>query len=241
MTHPELRGDWHVHSDFSDDAVSSIAENLIAAAEAGLTEIRLTDHVRIGTTYVPRFLETVAATPVPSGLTVYTGVEAKILDANGTLDIPEDLVVGPGGVDGIVIADHQFPGPDGPWKPERAGEALAEGWAPEAAIEMLVTATVRAMEQAGGSAQLAHSFSILPKIGLDESQLSDDVLRAWAEAAARTGTAIEGNEKWGCPGPRAIRAAWSAGARVVASTDSHIASDVGQYQRVADLFTEARG
>lgn len=240
MSAPELRGDWHVHSDFSDDAVSSIAENLAAAAAAGLTQIRLADHVRIGTTYVPRFLEAVAASPIPAGLTVSTGVEAKILDAAGTLDIPEDLVVGPGGVDGIVIADHQFPGQDGPWTPTRTQQALADGWSAEAALETLVTATIRAMEQAGGGAQLAHPFSILPKIGLTEAQLSDDLLREWAAAAARTGTSIEVNEKWACPSPRAIRAAWAAGATVVASTDSHVASDVGQYSRVAAILSEAR-
>jgi putative hydrolase len=240
MTHPELAGDWHVHSTFSDDAVSTLDENVAAAVAAGLTEIRLIDHVRTDTTWVPAFLAAVAALDVPESLTVRTGVEAKILDASGTLDIPADLVVGPGGVDGIVIADHQFPGPDGPWSPARATAALADGLTAPEAVAMLVHATIAAMERAGGGAQLAHPFSILPKIGLSEDDIDDALLQAWAEGAARTGTRIEVNEKWACPGPRAVRAARAAGAALVASTDSHDAGDVGRYERVAAILEAAR-
>ncbi|MEP6479903.1 MAG: PHP domain-containing protein, partial [Rhodoglobus sp.] len=46
---PELSGDYHVHSTFSDDASSTIAENIAAAHAAGLTELRLIDHVRRST------------------------------------------------------------------------------------------------------------------------------------------------------------------------------------------------
>lgn len=239
MTHPELAGDWHVHSTFSDDGTSTLEENVAAAVAAGLREIRLTEHVRVDTRWVPEFLAAVRALDVPPSLTVRTGVEAKILDAAGTLDVPADLVVGDGGVDGIVIADHRFPGPDGPWSPSRAMAALADGLPAADAVAMLVRATVAAMERAGGGAQLAHPFSILPKIGLSEDDVDDDLLREWAGAAARTGTRIEVNEKWGCPGPRAIRAARAAGAELVASTDSHVAGDVGRYDRVVTILEEA--
>ncbi|WP_347754713.1 PHP domain-containing protein [Agrococcus sp. ProA11] len=239
MTHPELAGDWHIHSTFSDDAESTLAENVAAAVARGLREIRLIDHVRVDTTWVPEFLAAVRALDVPPTLTVRTGVEAKILDASGTLDIPADLVVGPGGIDGIVIADHQFPGPDGPWSPSRTAAALADGLSAADAVATLVGATIAAMERAGGGAQLAHPFSILPKIGLDERDIDDELLRAWAEAAARTGTRIEVNEKWGCPSPRAVRAARTAGAALVASTDSHTADDIGRYERVAAILEEA--
>lgn len=239
MSHPELLGDWHVHSTFSDDAVSPIDENLAAASAAGLTAIRLTDHVRASTPWVPEFVAAVARIGAPSGLAVSTGVEAKIMDADGTLDVPHDLRIGPGGVDGIVIADHQFPGPDGPWSPERTRLALSTDLAPADAVDLLVTATIRAMHRAGGSAQLAHPFSILPKIGLDETAITDEHLHAWASAAAATGTRIEVNEKWSCPGARAIAAARRAGAMVVASTDSHDARDIGRYDRVVGLLDAA--
>ena len=238
-----LRGDFHVHSSFSDDARSTIAENLAAAASNGITEIRLIDHVRASTTWVPQFLAEVANAPRHNGLMVRTGVEAKLLNALGELDIPSDLIVGPGGVDAIVIADHQFPGTDGAWSPDATREKMAAGLLAPDALELLICALVSAMESAPNSggqptAQLAHCFSILPKIGLSEDDLTDAQLERWATAAASTGTLIEVNEKWACPQPRSLRAAIAAGATLVASTDSHVATEVGEYDRVAQILGE---
>jgi putative hydrolase len=232
-----LTGDFHVHSTFSDDAHSTIEENLAAAHEVGLTEIRLIDHVRQSTTWVPEFLAEIARQPKQDGLTVLTGVETKIMDARGTLDLPSGLIVGPGGIDAVVIADHQFPGTDGPWSPDDTKAKLAAGLSATDALDLLIGATIAAMESVEAG-QLAHCFSILPKIGLSEDDLSDEHLAAWATAAARTGTLIEVNEKWGCPGPRALRAALAAGARLVASTDSHDASEVGRYSTVSSILDD---
>ncbi|HEY5230250.1 MAG TPA: PHP domain-containing protein, partial [Galbitalea sp.] len=148
-------GDFHVHSTFSDDAHSTIAENLAAASAAGLAEIRLVDHVRQSTTWLPEFLAAVRAAPQHAGLTVRTGVEAKILNARGGLDLPPGLVVGPGGVDAVLIADHQFPGLDGAWSPEVTRQKLDAGLRVSDALDLLIGATVAAMESVEFG-QLAH-------------------------------------------------------------------------------------
>jgi putative hydrolase len=230
-----LSGDFHVHSTFSDDAQSTPAENLAAAASVGLTEIRLVDHVRPSTTWVPDFVAAVAALPTYDGLAVRTGVEAKILNACGELDLPPHVILGPHGVDAVLIADHQFPGLDGAWTPDETKARLAAGLSVPDALDLLVGALVAAMQSVEW-AQLAHCFSILPKIGLAESDLTDEHLAAWATAAAQTGTVVEVNEKWECPSPRSLRAAVAAGVQLVASTDSHVASDVGRYNAVAGIL-----
>lgn len=237
MTCSELRGDHHVHSTFSDDAVSTIQENVMAAAAAGLAEVRLVEHVRADTAWLPEFTAAVAALDAPEGLTVRTGVEAKILDASGSLDLPPL----PPGIDRVLIADHQFPGTDGPWSPRETAARLADGrLTPDGALDLLVGAIVAAVERHPGN-QLAHCFSILPKIGLDEAQLGQARLKAWAAACAATGTAVEVNEKWGCPGVDALRAVRAAGVELVASTDSHVAADVGRYDRVVRLLEALQG
>ena len=227
MTVVDLLGDFHVHSTYSDDAESTLAENLDAASGGGLREIRCVEHVRRSTTWVPEFVAAVGRERRREGLVVHTGVEAKILDANGRLDAPSELR----GIDAVLIADHQFPGPDEPWSPTETRRRLDAGLSVADALDLLVSGLVKAMERTE-SGQLAHCFSILPKVGLDESDLHDDHLDGWAATAARTGTTLELNEKWRCPGPRVVTAALAAGVELVAATDSHVATDVGRYDWV---------
>ena len=231
MSHALLRGDHHVHSTFSDDAVSTLAQNVEAAASAGLRTLRLVDHVRRSTTWVPEYLAAVRALRVPDGLTVLTGVEAKILDVAGALDVPPL----PDGIDRILIADHQFPGVDGPLGPSAVRERIAAGWATDDVLDQFVEALIATMRRYPGN-QLAHCFSILPKIGLSEADVGAQRTDAWARAAAETDTLVELNEKWGCPGAGALAALRRAGATIVASTDSHDASEVGRYSRILPLL-----
>lgn len=231
MTSSILLGDHHVHSTFSDDAISTLAENVAAAQAAGLTTLRLVDHVRRSTAWVPEFVSAVAALRVPDGLTVLTGVEAKILDTAGELDVPPL----PSGIDRILIADHQFPGAHRPLGPTEVRQRLSDGWSASDALDDLVTALMQTMERYPGN-QLAHCFSILDKVGLNESQLGSERLEAWANTAKATDTLVEVNEKWGCPSPVTLAALRRAGVTLVASTDSHVSDTVGKYDRVQKLL-----
>jgi putative hydrolase len=80
---------------------------------------------------------------------------------------------------------------------------------------------------------LAHLFSVLPKIGLAESDVPDRMLSLLAGRASATGALVEVNEKWSCPSARTLRAFAAAGVPLVASTDSHDAQDIGVYDSVA--------
>ncbi len=226
-----LRGDHHVHSTFSDDAVSTPEENVAAAHAAGLREVRLVDHVRRSTTWVPDYVRAMRALAVPDGLKVRTGVEAKILDRDGTLDIPPL----PDGVERILIADHQFPAAEGPLGPTEVRRRIDAGWSIADVLDDYVGALIAVMQRHPGN-QLAHCFSLLPKLGIEESAVGEERLTAWADAARATGTIVEVNEKWACPAPAALAAARRAGVELVAATDSHTAGDVGRYARVRDLL-----
>lgn len=237
MSAVDLGTDHHVHSQFSDDAVSTMTDNVAAALAAGLTSLRLVDHVRSTTPWLPDYLlawQDAAALGQDGGLEVLSGVEAKILDTAGAVDVPPSLVVGRGGVDRVLLADHQVPGPDGPWSPSRARAELDAGLAAHALTTMLVEATCAAMERVA-RAQLAHLFSVLPKVGLGEDDVGDELLERLASTAARTATPVEVNEKWACPGRRVIDALAAHDVRLVASTDAHRAEDVGRYARVLAL------
>lgn len=236
---PGLHGDHHVHSTFSDDAESSLQDNIAAARARGLTQLQLVDHVRMSTNWVPEFCAATCTliAAAPGDITIRTGVEAKMLDATGRLDLPPGLRTGGGRgdrVDRVLIADHQYPSRDGPWSPSKVLAERANGLSAAAILDTVVGATIGAIGSVE-HAQLAHPFSLLPKVGLCEADLLDEHLSALAKVAAACGTWVEINEKWGCPGPRAILAFAAAGVRMVASTDSHHHRDVGRYQRVVEL------
>jgi len=234
-----LREDNHVHSTFSDGA-STLEENLARAERLGLTRLGCVDHVRVDTTYVPAYVAAVRALRPSTRMALTVGIEAKILDTRGTLDLPPD---GLDGVDFVYVADHQFPWTDGPRSPRVVKEWLESGeLGVDACLETLVEATVAAMHGHGEHPLvLAHLFSILPKLGLSEEQVPDPLLDRLAEAAAATGTVVEVSERWRCPSVRALRAARRAGAEIVCSTDSHAADSIGRYGYVASTLEALAG
>jgi putative hydrolase len=230
-----LDEDHHVHSNFSDDAVSSLAENVDAARRRGLRVLCLAEHVRRDSGWVPEFLAGVdALRPVP-GLDVLAGLEAKILNPSGRLDLPD----GTGGLEIVLIADHQFPTDLGPVPPGEMRHAVESGLVTaEEVIDCLVDATAAALGMAARP-QLAHLFSILPKMGLNESEVPEDALSHLARRARLAGALLEVNEKWACPSARTVRAFAEAGVQLVASTDSHDCLDIGVYSSVRRIVDDA--
>lgn len=219
-----LDEDWQMHSTFSDGA-GTIDENAAAAAERGLRRIYLTDHVRHDTPWVADFVVAVGRVDAGSEVSVGCGLEAKILDTSGRLDLPPDH----GLADIVLAADHQVPSPDGPRLPTEIGAALAAGELDVASvIDWIETATIATMATHPG-VLLAHLFSVLPKLGLSEADVSDERIARMAAAARRHGAIVEVSERWKCPSLRTMRMMRAAGVHVVASTDSHRPDDIGRY------------
>jgi putative hydrolase len=229
--------DFHVHSTFSDGA-STMAENVRVARERRLRTLCLVDHVRADTDWLPEFARAVTRYRSVPGLRVLAGVEAKMLDMAGRLDVPPDLDR-TDAIDLVLIADHQFPGRDGPVHPAVMRAAITGGEVTAGeAIEGLAMATIAAL---GGTRRglLAHPFSLLPKMGLDEEQVPAALLTEVAAAAVRAGALVEVNEKWRCPAPRTVAALASAGVHLVAGSDSHHCRDIGVYDTVQRIVRSA--
>ena len=116
-------------------------------------------------------------------------------------------------------------------------DAIAGGQVtPGEVIDRLIDATAGALAVPDRT-QLAHLFSILPKMGLDESGVPDEAITHLARQARLAGAWLEVNEKWGCPSARVVRAFAQAGVHLVASTDSHDCRNIGVYasvRRIAD-------
>jgi putative hydrolase len=231
--------DMHVHSTFSDGK-GTIAENVEAARQQNLRTICLVDHVRVDTDWLPEFI---AATDLlrraeegrEHPIAIRRGVETKILNRAGDLDLPADL----SGLDHILVADHQFPMAEGPLHPKEVLALREQGaWADADLLEVLVEATGNSLGPVAGSGILAHLFSVLPKAGLREDDVTPAALDWLAARCAEHEVMVEVNERWNCPSARSLSYFVRRGVGLVCSTDSHRVETIGNYDKVRATLRE---
>lgn len=224
----DLSTDWHVHTSFSDGR-ATLAQMLEAAAEREMTRIHLTDHVREDTTWLPDYVREIAHARRAGTVELVCGVEAKMLDVRGTLDVPADLA----GVEQITVADHRFPTRRGPVAPEEMRRRIEAGEVQAVdVVADLVTATSRAVF-AHQHTVVGHLFSVLPKARIDVSVVTADMLDTLARAVQAAGAVIEVNEKWRTPSLRLIRELCARGVDLVPASDAHRTEELGRWDFVA--------
>ena len=174
----DMRGDLHVHSDWSDGR-ASILEMAHAAQALGYEYIALCDHspsVGIAGGLTPEKLEQkieaiAAANEELEGITVLVGTEVDI-KADGRLDYPDDLLAR---CDVVVASVHM-----GQQQTERA----------------ITGRLISAIENENVDI-IGHPTGRI----IDQREPYDVDMQAVLEAAARTNTALEINSYPSTPGP----------------------------------------
>ena len=226
-----LRQDCHVHSTFSDGK-GTLQENLAVATANGLRELGCVDHVRRDTLWLPQYVAAVAALRTTTDIKISCGVEAKILNCAGELDIP-DLIAG---VDFIYIADHQLPFGTTCLGPREVRGLMTQGVLTRGDVILaLITATSNALRR-HRNAVIAHLFSFLPKVGIDESQVPEAQIAGLAKVAVQQQAILEFDERWQCPGPR-VKAIFAAhNVPMIASSDAHRPEEIGAYEWMPTLL-----
>ena len=229
-----VRMDMQVHSTFSDGA-DTVQDNVRAAEAAGLTRMTCVDHVRESTAWLPEYVAEVRRVRALTDVELTIGIEAKLLDTTGRLDLPARL---PDGIEVIYAADHQVAMPGGVQHPDAVRAALEGGdLHPDEVFEALITST-RACLDDPRPIVIAHFFSILPKLGLDQADAPLDQIEALAEECARTGQRIEVNERYATPTARTLRPFIARGVELLVSTDSHRAGTIGRYDHCLEVLRE---
>jgi HisJ family histidinol phosphate phosphatase len=81
--------DYHMHTVFSDGD-SEIEEYVQKASELGLEEIAITDHVWRSSDWVDDYVDTIDEIREEYNMTVYAGLEAKVIDREGRVDVSDE-------------------------------------------------------------------------------------------------------------------------------------------------------
>jgi putative hydrolase len=225
MTSTPVHQDMQVHSTFSDGA-DTVEANVAAAKAAGLTEMTCVDHVRVSTDWLESYVAEVQRVRASTDLRLVCGIEAKLLDTTGRLDMPAEI---PRGVEVIYAADHQVAMADGPNHPDSVRERLESGELTAAEVFSALIDSTRECLDRPEPIVIAHFFSILPKLGLDEADAPLKELEALADETARTGQRIEVNERYRSPSARTLRPFVDRDVPLLVSTDSHRADTIGRY------------
>lgn len=198
LTVEDVRGDLHVHTDWSDGR-NSITEMATAAADVGHEYIAITDHaagpgvvssIGLSEAELRDQLEEIRAVDDRLDITVLSGVETNI-EADGTLSTADDVLAE---LDIVVASPHSGLAGDG------TDRLIAAAEHPH--VDIIGHPSGRLLNQRSG-------------MTLDPAALG--------EAAASADTALEINSNparldlWG----DAVRRATDAGATIAINTDAH--------------------
>jgi putative hydrolase len=233
MPDPALTQDMHVHSTFSGGA-NTIEQNVAEAERIGLTELACVEQVREDTKWVPAYVAAIRESRKGTPIVLRCAVEAKILDAYGSLDLPAKL----DGIDTVYAASHQAPSPDGPMNPRSTRERIEVGELdPQIVLRWIVSGTVAAVRR-HEHLVIAHLFSVLPKLGLEEGEVSPELVDSIAVAAAESDARIVVDEHRGCPAVRTLQPFLRHGVSVLLGSGSHDSETVGRYDYCARVLRE---
>lgn len=87
-----LKGDWHVHTSFTD-GLSTVWEHCRAAEDKGLKLVAFMEHVRWKLTYdFGSLVEEIHRARERFQLQILVGCEAKVVDLDGNLDVRQDVL-----------------------------------------------------------------------------------------------------------------------------------------------------
>lgn len=225
--------DMHVYSTFSDGH-NTIEENVAEAERIGLKELVFADHVRSDSRWVPASVAAVRRCRRQTSVVLHCAVEAKILDIYGHLDVPRNLTE----IDAIYVVCHQAPSPDGPMNPRSTRERIEAGELnPQMILRWMVNGTAAALHS-HEHVVIAHLFSALPSLGLDERDVPPELLDSLASAAAESDARIVVDERRRCPSARTLRPFLRYGVPVLPGTGSTHRDTIGRFDFCAGVMPE---
>lgn len=213
-----LVADLHTHSIASGHAFSTIQENAQAAAKKGLEILGVTDHgpQMPGGPHVYYFYSLFALPDFLEGVRLIRGVEANIIDDQGNLDLPKDLL---SRLELVAAGFHDICSPDGTAEEntEAMVAAIASNW-----VDIIV--------HPGNP-----NFKVIPK-EIVEAALQHGIVLEINNSSLGAGGARQGSYD-NCLEIASLAA--ETGLTVVVGSDAHFAGSIGSFEKALKLIEKA--
>jgi putative hydrolase len=225
--------DFHTHTIYSHGK-GTIEDNVLAARERGLKTVGITDHgpghLFIGVRGVPAFLRakkeiTVLRRKYPD-MEILFGVEANIVDTDGTIDVPVSILRQ---LDILLVGYHKLVRPRSiGYLKQTIGNFLA-GWTKRsfASLREANTAAITAAVRRYPVDAITHPGL---QIDIDTVEL--------ARTCRERGTCLEINSSYGNELAPYIQAALPTGVHFMINSDAHHPNRVGDFQKAYYLVEQ---
>lgn len=222
----KITGDYHTHT-YASDGRSGVADNIAAAKRAGLLELAVTDHsfssfiFHMTRKKYDRQQKRIDA-EAGGDLKVLHGVEANIIDFDGNIDVPTDMI---SRLDVLTVGFHRY---------LKIGHVLrahkficTNGYCSKRTREKLKELNTRAFVNA------IKKYPVDIIAHLNHRAIVD--IKEVSAAAAEYGVYIELNEKHLDAIGDDAKAMIESGASFIVGTDAHSAKSIGKPLRVIEF------
>jgi len=218
-TYKDLQADLHIHTVSSGHAYSTVGEIVAEAQKKGLKTIAITDHAPAmpGGAHPYHFNNLRVIESVQDGVRILRGVEANIIDVDGSLDLPKEAL---GHLDLVLAAFHV-----------RCGY---EDYGAEINTQTLTNT----LEQYPVNI-IAHPGNPAFKLNYDRvAQIAKEqgVLVEFNNSSYSPNTSRRGAYEFDFELAKSCK---KYGTNVVLTSDAHIASDIGTFEAAWDLVSKA--
>lgn len=210
--------DFHVHSNYTD-GISSIEANVQQAIKRGLEGIAIIEHVRRESSWLNDYFSDieVCREKFPN-IKIYSGVETKVIDLSGNLDMPPSIT---DRLDLILGAVHRLPASFEEYRFAEVNKLADEEivhFYEEALIALISNPIVDIV---------AHPFLFLRERGLD---LGIDGEKRIVGVLKQHNKVIEVNARHNTPSKDFIALCLREGIQLCLGSDAHSAEEVGKFK-----------
>jgi putative hydrolase len=214
----DLEADLHIHTVSSGHAYSTVTEIIAEAQRKGLKTIAITDHgpAMPGGAHPYHFSNLRVVESMQNGVRILKGVEANIIDTDGTLDLPKDLL---DNMDLVLVAFHI-----------RCGY---EDFGPEINTQALIQ-TLQKYKVSGiahpGNPTFKLDFEKVAEVAKEKRVFVEFNNSSYLENTARKGAFDLDLEL--------AKMCKKHGTNVAIASDAHIAADIGTFEKAWNLLKE---